>query len=118
MGKITNINHDGSINLLVSSACRWWTATVLWAFFFNPRLTNFVVQTYRNCANSTYYKDLKRMISAKSEAWRVDAHEVKIVKTIGKGAYGTVLLGTYGNTKVAVKNLQKQLFQMLTFWPN
>eukprot|EP00945_MAST-04E_sp_MAST-4E-sp1_P008261 g8261.t1 len=104
---IANINQDGTINLLVSAACRWWTASALWAFYFNPRFTNIVTKTLRACANTNYYKSIKRIVSAKSDAWTIDAKEVEIQKTIGKGAYGTVLLGTYGNTKVAVKKFAK-----------
>ena len=59
------------------------------------------------CTNTNYYKSIKRIVSAKSDAWTINSNEVVIVKSIGTGAYGTVWLGTYGNTKVAIKKFSK-----------
>eukprot|EP00943_MAST-04B_sp_MAST-4B-sp1_P003046 g3046.t1 len=105
--RITTINNDGTINVLIGAFCRFWTAFVLWAFFFNPRFTNVVSKTLESCTNANYYKSIKRIVSAKSDAWTINSNEVVIVKSIGTGAYGTVWLGTYGNTKVAIKKFSK-----------
>ena len=49
----------------------------------------------------------QKAIKAKSEAWKIQPEEVQISKTLGRGQYGTVFLGMYGSTKVAVKQFDE-----------
>ena len=54
-----------------------------------------------------YYFRLKKLRAAHSNAWKIEKEQLNIIKTIGKGAYGTIYLGTYNSTRVAIKRFDK-----------
>ena len=78
--------------------------------YFNPTVTIVVVVLFILIISGIivwYYFRLKKLRAAHSNAWKIQKEQLNIIKTIGKGAYGTIYLGTYNSTRVAIKRFDK-----------
>jgi serine/threonine protein kinase/2',3'-cyclic-nucleotide 2'-phosphodiesterase (5'-nucleotidase family) len=58
---------------------------------------------------------VKKIMNAKSSAWRIAADDVELKQLIGKGAFGQVFLGHLGSTQVAIKQFDSSAIKSEEF---